>query len=164
MLKKRSLILGFLLFGAILVAGTGLVGCNRPPMFCGGGFHGKDFPNHVLEKIDSEVEALELTEAQTDRYREIRRSVEKELVEVGKHRKAFFDKVKTEMEREKPNLNLLSGLVKSHVENVPIRVGMFIDDFMAFYEVLDENQKAVITNHLKEKFKKFEAFKAFLSS
>ncbi len=164
MLKKRSLILGFVLLGTILVAGMGFVGCNRPPMFCGGGFHGNDFPNHVLEKIDSEVEALELTEAQTARYQEIRTSVEKELVEVGNQRKAFFDKVKTEMEREKPDLNVLSGLVKSHVENFPIRVGMFIDDFMAFYEVLDENQKAVITTHLKEKFKKFEAFKALLSS
>ena len=106
MLKKRSLILGFVLLGAILAAGMGLVGCNRPPMFCGGGFHGK----------------------------------------------------------EKPDLNILSALVKSHVERFPNRVDMFVDDFMEFYGVLNENQKAVITTHLKEKFKKFEAFKAFLSS
>jgi hypothetical protein len=72
MLKKRSLIVGLALLGAILIAGTGFVGCQKPSMFCGGGFHGKEFPKHVLEKIDSEVEALDLTETQLARYEEIR--------------------------------------------------------------------------------------------
>ena len=164
MRKKRFLIVGLALFGVIVIAGMGLVGCHKPPMFCGGGFHGKEFPKHVLEKIDSEVEALDFTETQLARYGEIRVRVENELIEVGNQRKAFFGKVKIEMDKEKPDLNVLSALVKSHVENLPNRVDMFVDDFMEFYAVLDETQKAVITTHLKGKFKKFEAFKALLSS
>lgn len=164
MRKKRSLILGLILLGAIVVVGMGFGGCNKPPMFCGGGFHGKEFPKHVLEKIDAEVEALNLSEAQMARYEEIRAKVEKELVVVGSQRKAFFEEVKVEMDLENPDLNVLSTLVKSHVENLPIRVGVFIDDFMTFYEILDENQKGVITTLLKDKFQKFEAFRAFLSS
>jgi hypothetical protein len=164
MLKKRSLIVGLALLGTIVIAGTGFVGCQKSSMFCGGGFHGKEFPEHVLEKIDSAVETLDLTKNQLARYGEIRIKIESELVEVGNQREIFFEKVKTEMDKENPDLTVLSGLVKSHVENFPNRVDMFIDDFMSFYEVLDENQKAVIATHLKEKFKKFEAFKAFLSS
>ncbi|MBT3255847.1 MAG: hypothetical protein HN366_05220 [Deltaproteobacteria bacterium] len=164
MLKKRSLIVGLALLGAIVIAGTGFVGCQKPSMFCGGGFHGKEFPKHVLEKIDSAVETLDLRKDQQARYEEIRIKVENELVEVGNQREIFFEKVKSEMGKENPDLTVLSGLVKSQVENLPNRVGMFIDDFMSFYEVLDENQKAVITTHLKKKFQKLEAFKAFLSS
>ena len=68
------------------------------------------------------------------------------------------------MDRENPDLNALSFLVKSHVDNFPIRAGMFIDDFMAFYEILDDGQKVVVTTQLKDKFKKFEAFKALMAS
>ena len=164
MRKKKFLIPGLVLFGVMVVAGMGFVGCHRPPMFCGGEFCGKEFPEHVLEKIDAAVEELELTKTQTTQYREIRTRVEKQLVEVGAQRKAFFDKVKMEMDNEKPDLNVISGLVKSHVEHFPNRVDMFLEDFMEFYGVLDEKQKAVITTFLKDKFKKFEAFKALMSS
>jgi len=164
MLKKRSLIVGLAILGAIVIAGTGFVGCQKPPMFCGGGFHGKEFPKHVLEKIDAEMEALELTGNQEARYQEIRTRVENELVEVGNQRKIFFDKVKSEMDRENPDLNVLSVLAKSHMENFPKRAGMFMDDFMELYDILDEKQKKIVTDHLKEKFQKFEAFKALFAS
>lgn len=164
MKKKRSLIVGLALLGMIAIAGFGIAGCHKPPMFCGGGFHGKEFPKHVLERIDSEVEALELTEAQQARYEEIRAKVEKELAEVGEQRKAFFEKLKAEMDKEEPDLDTISVLVKAHINGFPARAGMFIDDFMAFYDVLDESQKAAITTHLKGKFQKFEAFKALMSS
>lgn len=164
MCKKRSWILGLAIFGAITIAVMGFVGCQKSPMFCGGGFHGKEFPKHVLEKIDSEVEALELTQNQTVRYEEIRKRVENELVEVGNQRKVLFEKVKSEMDKERPDLNVLSVLVKAHMEIFPKRADMFIDDFMEFYEILDEKQKGVITDHLKDKFKKFEAFKSLFSS
>ena len=162
--KKRALFLGLALIGAVAVAGMGIAGCQKGPLFCGGGFHGKEFPKQVLERVDAEVEALNLSEAQMARYEEIRTKVQNELVEIGNQRSAFFLKVKAEMDRENPDLNALSVLVKSHVDNFPIRAGMFIDDFMAFYEILDDGQKAVITTQLKDKFKKFEAFKALMTS
>ena len=145
MRRKRFLVLGLALLGAVAIAGMGFTGCRKPPMFCGGGYDGENFPKHVLEKIDSEVEELNLTETQQTQYQEIRDRLETELIGMGNQRKVFFEKVKAEMDRETPDLNVLSALLKSHVDNFPIRAGMFIDDFMAFYNVLDENQKAVIT-------------------
>jgi len=162
--KKRSWILGLALLSAVAIAGTGLAGCHRPPFFCGSGFQGEEFPKNVLEKIDSEVAALNLTEIQQARYQEIRGRLETELIEVGNQRKIFYEKVKAEMNRETPDVNVLSAIVKSHVDNFPIRAGMFIDDFMAFYDVLDENQKAIITTQLKKKFEKFEAFRSLMAS
>ncbi len=162
--KKRFWVLGLALLGAVAIAGMGFTGCHRPPMFCGGGFGGEDFPKHVLEKIDSEVEDLNLTETQEAQYQEIRARLEAQLIAVGQKRKIFFAKVKAEMDRETPDLNVLSELLKSHLNNFPARAGMFMDDFMAFYDILDENQKAAITTQLKKKFQKFEAFRALMAS
>jgi hypothetical protein len=67
--RKAFWVLGLALLGAVAIAGMGFTGCHRPPMFCGGGFGGENFPKHVLEKIDSEVEDLNLTETQQAQYR-----------------------------------------------------------------------------------------------
>ena len=162
--KRNVLISGIILLGAIFIAGTGFVGCHKPPMFCGGGYGGEEFPKHVLERIDDEVKELNLNEAQRAQYEGIRNRVETELIEVGNTRKAFFEKVKTEMDKETPDLNVLAELLKSHADNFPLRAGMFIDDFMAFYEILNADQKTIVVNHLKDKFKKFEAFRALMTS
>ena len=164
MRRKRSFIAGLAFSGAVAFASMGFTGCHRPPMFCGGGYDSEDFPKHVLERIDSEVEELNLTETQQARYQEIRSGLENELIETGKQRKAFFEKVKAEMDRETPDLNVLSALLKSRVDDFPIRADTLIDDFMAFYNILDENQKAVITTQLKKKFQKLEAIKALMDS
>ncbi len=163
MKQRRNLILGLAILGAVIIAGAGFTGCHKPPMFCGG-FHGKDFPEHVLERIDKEVAELDLNEAQQVQYEEIRKRVETELIEIKNNRKAFFLKVKAEMDKETPDLNVISELLKSRVERFPLRAGMFIDDFMAFYEILNDDQKAMIISELKDKYKKFEAFKALISS
>ena len=160
MKKRKFWVLGLALLGAVAIAGIGFAGCHRPPMFCGGG----EFPKHALQRIDDEIKELNLNEAQQAQYEEIRNRVETELIEVGNTRKAFFEKVKTEMDKETPDLNVLSELLKSHADNFPLRAGMFIDDFMAFYEILNADQKTIVVNHLKDKFKKFEAFRALISS
>ena len=162
MFKRRTVVVGLALLGTILIAGAGAAGCHRPPGFCGGGCHGKEFPNHVLEKMDSEIEALELTEVQQETYREIRAKVESELVEMGQERKALFQEVKTEMDKDAPDLNVLADLLKSHMKQFPDRMTFFVDQFMDFYQVLDIEQKGKVVAHLKGKFKKFAAFRALV--
>lgn len=163
MSKKKTVMVGLALMGTILIAGAGLVGCHRPPGFCGGGCYGKEFPNHVLEKMDSEIEALQLTEAQQETYREIRAKVESELVEMGQERKAIFQEVKTEIDKDAPDLNILADLLKSHAKRFPDRMTFFVDRFMDFYQVLDAEQKGKVVAEFKGKFKKFEAFRALVA-
>ncbi len=158
--KRRFRIPGLALLAAVALAGMGFSGCHKPPMFCGG----EDFPKHVLERMDSTVAELNLTETQEAQYREIRARVQSQLAAVGQQRKIFFEKVKAEMDLETPDLNALSVLVKSHLDDFPVRAGMFIDDFMAFYDILNADQKLMVAEHLKNKFKKFEAFRALVNS
>jgi len=163
MFKRRTVVMGLALLGTILIAGAGVAGCHRPPGCCFGGCHGKEFPNHVLEKMDSEIESLQLTEAQQETYREIRAKVEGQLVEMGQERKALFQEVKTEMDKDAPDLNVLADLMKSHTKRFPERVAFFVDRFMDFYQVLDPEQKGKVVAHFKGKFKRLEAFRALVA-
>jgi len=163
MFKRRTVLVGFALLGTILIAGAGIAGCHRAPGFCGGGFHGKEFPKYVLEKMDAEIEALQLTEAQQETYREIRAKVESELVEMGQERKAIFQEVKTELDKDAPDLNVLADLLKSQTKRFPDRMTFFVDQFMDFYQVLDTEQKRKVVAHFKGKFKKLEAFRAVVA-
>ena len=164
MLKRKKMVIGLVFLGTFLVGGLGFVACHRHPGFCGRGFHGKEFPKHVLEKMDSEVKELDLTEPQQETYQKIRARVEEELAEMARERKAVFAEVKREMDKDTPDLEVLADLLKSRVRRFPDRIDFFIGQFMEFYDVLDEEQKKKVTDHLKDKFKKFEACKAFLSS
>lgn len=159
MSKKRTVLLSVALLGTLVIAGAGVVGCHRPPMLCGGAFHGERFAKHVLEKVDSQMEALELTPAQQERYQEIRTQVESELVDIAQDRQAFFQEVKTEMDKDSPDLNVVADLLKAHGRRFPERMTFFVDRFMDFYAVLDTQQKDKIVAHLKAKLKKFEAFR-----
>ena len=159
MSKKRTVWLSVGLLGTLVIAGAGVVGCHRPPMLCGAASHGEGFVKDVLEKVDSHVEALELTAAQQERYQEIRAQVESELVEIGESRKAFFQEVKTEMEKDSPELTVVADLLKGHSRRFPERITFFVDRFMDFYAILEPQQKDQVVSHLKAKLKKFEAFR-----
>jgi len=159
MRKKKRVVVSGAILGIVLIIGIGFVACHKPPMFCGGGIHGTNFPSHVLEKMDGHVEELGLTSAQQEAYMAIRTHVEAELADMGKNREALFQAVKTEMDHVSPDMNVLADLLKDHSKRFPERVTFFVDQFMAFYGVLDGTQKEKVATELKDKFKKFEAFK-----
>jgi len=123
---------------------------------------GEEFPNHVLEKMDAKVKELALTESQQETYREIRTRVKNELAEMADQRKALFEAVKREMDMNTPDLEVLAGLLKSRSKRFPERMAFFVDQFMGFYGVLDTEQKGKVIAHFKEKFKRFEAFRALV--
>lgn len=159
MFEKKSVLLGLVLLGTLVMAGAGLVGCHRPPMLCGGTGHGEAFAKHVLEKVDAEVATLELTTFQQERYQEIRAQVEDQLVRIAESRQAFFQEVKTETDKESPDLAVVADLLRVHSKRFPERMTFFVDRFMDLYGVLDAQQQGKIIARLKAKLKKFEAFR-----
>jgi len=159
MFKNRARLVSVVLLGTLMIAGTAVIGCHRPPMLCGGAGHGEEFAKHVMEKVDSQVEALELTSAQQKRYREIRAQVETQLVDIAEGRQAFFHEVKTEMEKDSPDLNVVTDLLKDHSKRFPERMTFFVDRFVDFYGVLDPQQQGKVIARLKTKLKRFEAFR-----
>lgn len=158
--RKRRIAVVVALLGTVLIFTAWVSGCHRPPGFCGGGFHGEDFPGHVLERMDKEVKGLELTEAQQARYQEIRARVEDTLKDIASHRKASFQALKTEMDKDTPDLQVVADLLKAQGRLFPDRMTFFVDTFMEFYGILDVDQKGKVVDHLKKKYRKLEAFRA----
>jgi Spy/CpxP family protein refolding chaperone len=156
--RKTCYIIGAVVLVIALLVGGGLFSSCGPHRFCGKGFHppfhGKEFSRCVLERIDKKVEKLGLSEAQQQQYAEIRKKVEADFVEMSEKRKELLEEVRTEINREKPDMNKVAGLFKDRLKEMPKRVETHIDHFLAFYNILDENQKARLLEKIRKRIRK----------
>jgi len=154
-LRKRSFIIGGI---ALLVAGVlfiGLLTGCRP--FAGHGPHRfckKDFSEHVLKRMDREVNKLDLSEAQNAKYEEIRQRVEADLVEGMERKRQLFFEFQSEINKEEPDLNIIVDLVKDRLRDMPDVVEKQLDYFVKFYNILDEDQKAELIQKFQKKMKR----------
>jgi protein-tyrosine-phosphatase len=123
-----------------------------------GFFHrhrGKDFSEHVLKRMDKHVKKLELSETQQKQYEEFRRNIEDDLTEMSDNHRDLFRELEREFDREKPDMNSMAALVKERIKHMPDKMEKSIDHFMGFYNVLDDNQKAMVIDEMRKKMKKF---------
>ena len=162
--RKKYFIIGAIILLFVLFGGLGLIiacgppgFCDRPPhpMFPGEGFHprffGKDFSGHILSRMDSRVDDLELSEAQMEEYEEIRLKVKAGLIEAMENRKEFFSELKREINKDNPDMNALSDHIKEHLSQMPDFMSINLDLFMEFYSILDENQSARLMEEFRNR-------------
>jgi hypothetical protein len=159
--RKTYIIIGAVVLVISLLVGCGLFSSCGPQRFCGKGFHpplhGKEFSRRVLERIDKKVEKLGLSETQQQRYAEIRKRLEADFAEMSGKRKELLDEVRTEINREKPDMTKVAGLLKVRLKEMPKRVERHIDHFLAFYSILDENQKKRILKKIRKRIGKCDS-------
>lgn len=156
-LRKRSLIIGGI---ALLVAGVlfvgFLAGC-RPFPGHGPGPHRfckKDFSEHVLRRMDREVKKLDLSEAQYAQYEDIRQRVAADLAEGEKKGRQLFVDLQSEMNKENPNVGIITALLKDQLRGMPDVMEKHLDYFEEFYNILDEDQKAQVIQKFRKKMKR----------
>ena len=160
--RKKYFIIGAVILLFVLFAGFGLIMACGPPGFCDRdphsmfpgkhfhpGFFGKDFSGHIMSRMDSRVEELDLSETQMEEYEEIRLKVKAGLIEAMENRREFFRELKNEINKDNPDMNALSDHIRQHLNKMPDFMSYNLDLFMEFYNVLDENQSAM----LLEKFR-----------
>ena len=157
--NKKLIIAGSILLLAVFVIGTGFLVHEGPPGFCRGGFHqrfhGRDFSKHILKRMDSKVEKLNLTDLQQEKYQEIRGRIEADLSEMKNNRREFFTEFKEEMNSETPNVEKIVALMKGKLEQMPVKIGAHLDYFVELYSILDEEQKAQVIERFREKMNRF---------
>jgi len=157
--KKKLIIAGSILLIVVFVFGTGFLVHKGAPGFCRGGFHqgfhGRDFSKHILERMDSKVEKLNLTDLQQEKYQEIRGRIEVDLSEMKDNRREFFTEIKEEMNSETPDVEKFVALMKGKLEQMPVKIGTHLDYFVELYSILDEEQKAQVVERFREKMNRF---------
>ena len=160
----------WIIVGAVVLALGLLAGCG-PHGFCDkvfsdrdarerGAFHGrwgthrfagKDISEHILKRLDERVEELNLSEAQQEKYEEIRGKVETSLNETKEERRKLFEELRGEIDRGNPDMNVAAGLVKNRFKDMPDRLAQIVDYFMEFYNVLDEDQQAQVLDEMRDR-------------
>ena len=149
-LRKKSLI-----FGAIalcVAAGVLFIG-----LFIGCGPHRpckRDFSKHVLKRMDRQVRKLDLSDTQQAKYEEIRKKIEADLAEGANQHRQLFEQLQSEFNKENPDMNIVTEMVKDRFRGMPDFMGKHLDYFLEFYNVLDDNQKTQVIKKIRKKMEK----------
>jgi len=159
-LKKRYFVIGAIILVIAFILGWGLFSPCGKHRFCDRdfppGFHGKDFSEHVLGRLDKKVGKLDLSETQQEKYQEIRSEMEADFVKMRENRKAFIRELQNEFNRENPDINAVASLLKEKSQRIPGLMGEKLDRFLDFYNILDEDQKAQVIKKFREKIGKVQ--------
>ena len=106
----------------------------------------------ILGKLDKGMEELNLNDSQQEKYEALRSRFKEDLSGMGQDRTAFFIDVKTEIDREAPDMVKLAGLLQQRLEMMEDRLGAHIDAWVEFYQMLDDDQKAKVIEALRDRF------------
>jgi len=142
----------------MLFAGFGLLaGCAPCRGFHRGfhpGFHNKDFSEHVLRRLDKRVKALNLSEAQKEKYEEIKGKLVTRLKEHRDDRKRLMEEIQTEMKKGEPDVKALSESIKKQIKRFPDFMEGNLDLFIEFYQTLNKEQKDKIMSTMRKQMKR----------
>jgi Spy/CpxP family protein refolding chaperone len=156
--RKRVFIIGSIVLFVMLFTAFGLVAARGPCRGFDGGFHPghhkKDFSEFILWRLDKRVEELNLSEAQKAKYEEMKGKLETRFKEHGKERKRWMEELQTAMNKQDPDVKLLSESVKKRIERFSGFMEGNVDLFVEFYENLDQEQKEKIMATIRGKMKR----------
>ena len=157
--KKHFVITVAILFLGIVVA-CGFHGyrdMGPHPMFCGKGSHpkffGKNFSEHVLSRMDSKVEDLNLSETQKKEYEGIRLEVKEKITMAMENRKENFRQLQNEINKDKLDINAMAEAAKKQFNKMPVFMADNLDLFIKFYNILDEDQKSKVIETMRKKMR-----------
>lgn len=145
-LQRKSIIVGVIVLSVALVGGCGAYIRHR--------FYHRDISKHVLKRWDRHVAKLDLSEAQREGYEEIRQKVQASLREARYGREELFQELRSEIDRENPDLNRMVDLVKERVEAMPSLANENLDRFVEFYNLLDDDQQAQVIEMIRKRMKR----------
>ncbi|MCP4131465.1 MAG: hypothetical protein GY754_10845 [bacterium] len=143
--KKRF----FTATGLILLAG----------MVVFGGCRHKGPKHHLgkaLERADDEVAELNLTSTQQAKYDEIRSSIEEDFAKGMDKKKAIGQLIQAELDKSTPDVNKIAAIAKKAHAEKPDYFTRYVDEFLEFYNLLDDTQKAQVVERARELHEKMK--------
>jgi Spy/CpxP family protein refolding chaperone len=152
MKKRNKYIIGAAILSFAVVVGIGATLAHGPRGSWGKPFschHGEDMADFIIWKMDRHVKELNLNQAQSQEYEKLKGEVKAGIAEAMERRREFRGMMRSEMEKENPDLNALANRVKERVNNIPDMVSKHIDLFLRFYNMLDEGQKAQVIEMIR---------------
>jgi hypothetical protein len=155
-----------ILFLVLVVSGYGWVSAYGPwggP--CGGfphrfhnrGFHSgafhKDMAEFIFWKMDKKAKELNLTAPQKNKYEALKENLKVHFPEFQSQHQKMKDQFHQEMIKEEPDVKMLIESAKTKLNEFSGFMNKNLDLLQDFYASLDNNQKAMINNEIKERMK-----------
>ena len=104
--------------------------------------------------MDREVKKFDLSEAQYAQYEDIRQRVAADLAEGEKKGRQLVIELQSELNKENPNVGLITSLLKDQLRGMPDIVEKYLYYFEEFYNILDEDQKVELIQKFRKKMKR----------
>jgi Spy/CpxP family protein refolding chaperone len=152
--RKKVFIAGGIVLLIVLLMGFGRVAARGPCRGFHPGFHHKDVSEFILWRLDKGVEELNLSAAQKGKYEEMKGKLEGRFKEHRDDRKRWMEELQTAMNKEDPDVRVLSESVKKRIERFSGFMEGNLDLFVEFYETLDKEQKEKVMARIREKMKR----------
>ncbi len=142
----------FIIIGVVGVAGAIFWnGCSHRPCFCK-----DDFPDRVLKRMDKKIAKLDLKEDQQEVYDKIRADIRVDLLKFRDEKMSAFNKVNAEIKLENPNMDKIADIAKKSHGRHPEKFKVYVDRFVELYNVLDQEQKAIVIEKFRDMAEYFE--------
>jgi Spy/CpxP family protein refolding chaperone len=157
--RRKYFIVGSIVLLIVLFTAFGLVAARGP---CRGfhkglhpGFHDKDVLEFIFWRLDKGVEGLNLSEAQKEKYGEMKEKLETRFKEHRGDRKRWMEELQRAMKKEDPDVKSLSESLKKRIEHFSGFMEGNLDMFVEFYETLNKEQKEKIMAMVRGKMKRW---------
>jgi len=161
---KKYILVSAAIVALAILAGLGATLAYGPPGFCGRGFypgsqrsgfhskhHGEEMSEFILWKMDRHMKALDLSQDQEGRYKEMREQIKNSLTGLMEERRSFHEVMREEMNKDKPDIEALANLIKERLENMQAQISGNLDLFVKFYGLLDLDQKAQVIDMIRSR-------------
>lgn len=156
MITKKRIVVGIVALLFTVVTGVGVAMAFGPGGCFGKGFHhgmfkDKDCAESIIAKMDKEAIELNLTGPQKEQYDIIRGTLKTHLSEAIEKRRTHMGEIGAEMAKDIPDLAGLAMGFKNNIQDAALAMQSHIDDFSAFYNSLNNEQKKKVASHIREK-------------
>ncbi|MEW6262755.1 MAG: Spy/CpxP family protein refolding chaperone [Thermodesulfobacteriota bacterium] len=141
-LRKRLVFFGGLTLLLMVLSGCG-------PHY--GAWSDKARPDFVFRRLDSQVEDLNLTPVQKEKYCELRASLKTHFSEAQEDRRKFKETFRAEIAKDTPDVADLTETMKKKIEDVSTIMRSDLDLLAAFYGSLDNTQKQKVVTVIRER-------------
>jgi hypothetical protein len=110
--------------------------------------------DRLLRNMDREVADLKLNDVQQKKYDVLRAKIKADIDAALAERKTRSADIDAELAKQNPDMTKVADIVKKGQEKRPAVAGRNIDEFVSFYNTLDDGQKAQVLarlRHFKER-------------
>jgi hypothetical protein len=150
----------------LVIAGYSLVSAYGPwSGSCGGfyprfhprgihsGAHHQDMADFILWKMDKKAKELNLTATQKAKYEAIKENFKGHFTEFHNEHQKMKDQFHKEMNKENPDIKVLVESTKTKLNELSVFMNKNLDLLLDFYASLDNRQKSMINDEIRERMK-----------